>query len=95
MGETSAAAIRALSLGKPLVVSNVGWFSELPDSVAAKVPVGGGEVEQLERAMELAATTPEMGAAALRLAETEHDLDRVADVYAAALREAIAPAVAA
>ena len=30
MGETSAAAVRALSLGKPLVVSDVGWFSELP-----------------------------------------------------------------
>jgi glycosyltransferase involved in cell wall biosynthesis len=95
MGETSAAAIRALSLGKPLVVSDVGWFSELPDSVAAKVPVGEGEIEQLERAMELAATSPEMGAAAHRLAETEHNLDRVADLYAAALREAVAPAVAA
>ena len=31
MGETSGMAIRALSLGKPLVVSDVGWFSELPD----------------------------------------------------------------
>ena len=32
-----ATAIRALSLGKPLVVSDVGWFSELPDEVALKV----------------------------------------------------------
>ena len=30
MGETSGSAIRALSLGKPLVVSDVGWFAELP-----------------------------------------------------------------
>ena len=88
MGETSAAAIRALSLGKPLVVSDVGWFSELPGSVAAKVPVGEGEIEQLERALEQVATSPEMGRAALHLAQTEHDLDRVADLYAAALREA-------
>ena len=86
MGETSAAAIRALSLGKPLVVSDVGWFSELPDSVAAKVPVGEGEIDQLERALEQVASSPEMGAAALELARTEHDLDRVADLYAAALR---------
>ncbi|HZT45989.1 MAG TPA: glycosyltransferase family 4 protein [Gaiellaceae bacterium] len=86
MGETSAAAIRALSLGKPLVVSDVGWFSELPDSVAAKVPVGEGEIEQLERALEVTSTSPEMGAAALELARTEHELDRVADRYAAALR---------
>src|SRR5438034_9598778 len=39
MGETSGTAIRALALGKPLVVSDVGWFSELPDGVALKVPV--------------------------------------------------------
>ena len=38
MGETSGTAIRALSLGKPLVVSDVGWFAELPDDVALKVP---------------------------------------------------------
>jgi len=31
MGETSGSAIRALSLGRPLIVSDVGWFSELPD----------------------------------------------------------------
>ena len=30
MGETSGTAIRALTLGKPLVVSDVGWFAELP-----------------------------------------------------------------
>ena len=36
MGETSAVVIRALSVGTPLVVSDVGWFSELPDDVALK-----------------------------------------------------------
>ena len=40
MGETSGTTIRALSLGKPLVVSDAGWFGELPDDVALKVPVG-------------------------------------------------------
>jgi glycosyltransferase involved in cell wall biosynthesis len=95
MGETSAAAIRALSLGKALVVSDVGWFSELPDSVAAKVPVGEGEIEQLERALEETATSPQMGVAALELARSEHDLERVADLYAAALRESTIPARAA
>ena len=42
MGETSGSVIRALSLGRPLVVSDLGWFSELPDDVALKVPVGRG-----------------------------------------------------
>jgi glycosyltransferase involved in cell wall biosynthesis len=92
MGETSAAAVRALSLGKPLVVSDVGSFSELPDEVAAKVPVGDGEIEALVEALERAASSPEMGAAALRLARTEHRLDLVADAYADALAESAQPA---
>jgi glycosyltransferase involved in cell wall biosynthesis len=95
MGETSAAAVRALSLGKPLVVSDVGSFRELPDEVAIKVPVGSGEVEALADALERAASSPEMGKAALRLAESEHRLDRVADLYVAALQESLAPARAA
>ena len=33
MGETSAAAVRAFSAGKPVVVSAVGAFTELPDSI--------------------------------------------------------------
>ena len=86
MGETSAVAIRALSVGKPLVVSDVGWFRELPDEVAIKVPVGEVEIEALSAALEQAAAHPEMGAAALRLAQSEHRLDRVADLYAAALQ---------
>ena len=59
MGETSGAAIRALSLGKPLVVSDVGWFSELPDEVALKVPVDEREVGDARRgARALAADEP-------------------------------------
>ena len=58
MGETSAAAVRALSLGKPLVVSDVGAFRELPDEVAIKVPVGEGEIDALVAAIERAAAEP-------------------------------------
>jgi glycosyltransferase involved in cell wall biosynthesis len=89
MGETSAAAVRALSLGKPLVVSDVGAFRELPGEVAVKVPVGDGEVGALVTAIEQAAGNEAMGAAALELARTEHDVNRTADLYAAALREAV------
>src|SRR5581483_9551370 len=38
MGETSGSAIRAMTLGKALVVSDVGWFSELPGDAVLKVP---------------------------------------------------------
>jgi glycosyltransferase involved in cell wall biosynthesis len=94
MGETSAVVVRALSLGKPVVVSDVGAFSELPDDVAVKVPVDEREPEELVAALEALAADPArrtaMAAAALALAEREHRLDRVADAYAGALAEAIA-----
>ncbi len=93
MGETSAVVVRALSLGKPLVVSDVGSFSELPDEVALKVPVDERELEALASALELLASDTArrsaMGEAALMLAEREHRVDRVADAYAAALHEAL------
>jgi len=92
MGETSGTAIRALSLGKPLIVSDVGWFSELPDEVALKIPVDEHEVDTLAAALELLATRPDvraaMGAAALDLARREHGLERVADLYVAAFEQA-------
>ena len=44
MGETSGSVIRALALGKPVLVSDVGWFSELPDGAALKIPVDDHEV---------------------------------------------------
>lgn len=93
MGETSGSVIRALSLGKPLVVSDVGWFSELPGDVALKVPVGDDEVETLIAALELLVTRADvrerLGAAGAEFARREHDLDRVAELYAAALEEAV------
>ena len=72
MGETSGTAISALSLGKPLVVSDVGWFVELPDGVALQVAVGDDEVSDLAAALQLLAARPDvratMGAAARELA---------------------------
>jgi glycosyltransferase involved in cell wall biosynthesis len=94
MGETSAAAVRALSVGKPLIVSDVGAFRELPDDVAIKVTVGDGEVDSLVEAIGRAAGNGEMSEAASRVAATEHRLDRTADLYAEALCSAV-PAVAA
>ena len=92
MGETSGTAIRALALGKPLVVSDVGWFAELPGEVALKVPVDTHEADMLTAALELLAQRPDvrtsMGAAAAELARRQHDVGRVADLYAAALEEA-------
>ena len=93
MGETSGSVIRALVLGKPLVVSDVGWFAELPDDVALKVPVDAHEAETLGAALELLTSNDRartaMGNAAREYVRAEHDLDRSAEAYVAALEEAV------
>ncbi len=93
MGETSGIAIRSLSLGKPLVVSDVGWFSELPDGAALKVPVDDHEVDTLTAALDLLVAREDvreqMGRAAAETARRRHDLGRVAELYASALEEAV------
>jgi len=91
MGETSGVAIRALVLGRPLVVTDIGWFSELPDDVAAKVPIGEWEVDVLAAVLAKLAgdgeLRAEMSRRALEYVEREHALDRVAELYCAALEE--------
>ena len=91
MGETSGIAIRALGCGRPLVVSDVGWFSELPDDIAIKVPTGPGETDALADALRLlAGDAPrrrEMGAAAEQYAVGELDVERVAELYRRAIVE--------
>ena len=92
MGETSGTVVRALTLGKPLVVSGVGWFGELPADVALKVPVDEHEPDTLAAALELLSLRDDvrtaMGEAARALAAREHAVDRVAELYAAALEQA-------
>src|SRR5690348_7558562 len=89
MGETSGSVIRALSLGKPLVVSDVGWFRELPDDVVLKVPVDDYEVDVLQAAFGVAVDHGEqLGAAARAYVARYHDLAGVADAYVEALETA-------
>jgi glycosyltransferase involved in cell wall biosynthesis len=89
MGETSGSVIRALSLGKALVVSDVGWFAELPDDAVLKVPVDEHEVPTIEAALGVAADhSASLGTAARAYIAHEHDLGRVADAYASALETA-------
>jgi glycosyltransferase involved in cell wall biosynthesis len=89
MGETSGSVIRGLSLGKALIVSDVGWFSELPDDAVLKVPVDELEVATLEAALTFATEhRAQLGAAGRAYVEREHALPRVADAYTAALEVA-------
>ena len=49
VGETSGAVCRLAGCGLPVVVSDVGWFRELPESFASRIPVGEGEAEAIAR----------------------------------------------
>jgi len=72
-------------------VSDVGWFSELPGDVALKVAPDVREVDRLADAMETLAdpaVRDAMGARSADLAASEHALEHVVELYAAALEEA-------
>lgn len=50
-GETSGTLIRSLGAGKAVIVTDFGQFSELPDEVAIKVPLGRDEESALFNAL--------------------------------------------
>jgi glycosyltransferase involved in cell wall biosynthesis len=93
LGETSASAISALASGTALVVSDVGWFSELPDTVAAKVSPDEWEIDHLAAVLELLvsdeALRAQMGEAGREYALREFDVERAADAYAEALAQLV------
>lgn len=92
MGETSGVVIRALGLGVATVVSDVGWFSELPGDVVAKVRVDEREQDVLAAVLLKLAEDVDLrrglGARAREYVENKHALGLVAERYAAALEEA-------
>lgn len=92
MGETSATALRALAAGKALVVFDHGWYSEIPDDAALKLPpldaaALPAALLQLAAAPELRASLGQAGQAYARRACAPR---AVAVAYATFLREVIA-----
>ncbi len=85
-GETSGTLLRALGLGRAVLVSDVGAFSELSDAICFKVPVGDGEVDLITDYLQLLCTRPEvgesMGARARHWVATACSWDHVAERYA-------------
>jgi glycosyltransferase involved in cell wall biosynthesis len=91
MGETSAATVHAMWVGKPCVVTDIGWFSELPDDTVIKLDVSTPEVieEQIYEALRLFRAHRRvfdcMGEAARTYARREHNAPRAAKAVAEAL----------
>jgi len=60
VGETSGTLLRALGMGKPVVVSDVGAFREFPEGVCLKAPVDAAEEEYLVEYMQLLVERPKV-----------------------------------
>jgi len=86
VGENSGTLMRALGLGKAVIVSEVGSFSELPDSICLKAPVDASEEDYLFEYLNLLVSRPdlrkELGARAREWVETECTWPKVARRYA-------------
>lgn len=91
VGETSATALRAMAAAKPLIVSDQGWYQELPDAACSKVPPG--DEESLLVAMRSLAASPElrqkMGMAGLTDVAQQHNPAQIAQQYITFARQLI------
>ncbi len=89
VGETSGSLLRALGLGRAVVVSDVGAFAELPDDVCLKVPVGSGEEDLIFEFLNLLVSRPDlaqsMGGRAREYVERTCKWEQVAQLYASFL----------
>jgi glycosyltransferase involved in cell wall biosynthesis len=88
MGETSAIVTQALQLGTPVIVTDTGWYAELPDCVL-KVPPGpdavAALVSQLIRLDADRKLLASLAEATRRYASTELDFPSVVGRYIAML----------
>jgi glycosyltransferase involved in cell wall biosynthesis len=90
MGETSGAVCRLAGFGLPLLVSDTGWFRELPDTFASKIPIGGEETRRLAEELARIAFDPAerraRSEAAMEWGRERHP-DRVAEAYVPVLKD--------
>ncbi|MEE2776445.1 MAG: hypothetical protein VYE73_06745 [Acidobacteriota bacterium] len=88
-GETSGACLRLLRLGKPVIVNDHGWFSEIPNDCCVKVGVDLHQRAELQALLAHLASDAVLrrtiGGNAARWAATRHSLGATIDAYAQAI----------
>jgi glycosyltransferase involved in cell wall biosynthesis/SAM-dependent methyltransferase len=99
VGESSGTLLRALGMGKAVVVSDIGSFREFPDEICLKAPVDATEEEHLFEYLNLLASRPELaralGARAREWVEGKCNWDLVARRYCEFLAHPESPVEAA
>ncbi|OPX65137.1 MULTISPECIES: glycosyltransferase family 4 protein [unclassified Methanoregula] len=83
MGETSATVLQAMTAGKPCIVTDTAWFSELPDGVVEKIsPVPLKEEQDLKdtlvKLIHDADRRYRLGCMAHRYVREKHDPKKIA-----------------
>jgi len=85
VGETSASLCRIMAAGVPAIVSDTGWFSELPGSVVVKIEMDSSADRVLgallKRLIEDGPLRERIGANARRYALSSHTINNSADSY--------------
>jgi SAM-dependent methyltransferase len=98
VGENSGTLMRALGLGKAVIVSEVGSFLELPDNICLKAPVDATEEAHIFEYLNLLVSRPDirraMGTEARRWVETECSWPKVARKYVEFLDSIVKPSEA-
>ncbi|HBY62536.1 MAG TPA: hypothetical protein DEH78_22160, partial [Solibacterales bacterium] len=93
VGESSGTLLRALGLGRAVVVSDVGSFREYPGDVCLKVPVDGREEDLLYEYLNLLVSRQDvarrLGARAKEWVASECNWESVARRYLAFAREPV------
>jgi len=85
LGESSATLLRLLALGKPVLVSNVDSFAELPETAVIKIDIGAEELKQIEDQLTTLINDKSarqvIGSNAAQLVREQHIPDIVAQHY--------------
>lgn len=93
VGESSGTLLRALGMGRAVVVSDVGSFREYPDEVVLKVPVDATEEDHIFEFLNLLVSRPDyartLGAKAREWVGSECSWDVVASQYATFLNNVL------
>jgi len=81
-GETSGMSLEIMRIGKPVIISNVGWFKELPDDVALKINVDEKEeisiVEAFSKLYDNKDYQKKLSLNARKYVESEHNPEKIA-----------------
>jgi glycosyltransferase involved in cell wall biosynthesis len=95
LGETSATVLRGLAVGRPVIVSDHGWYAELPEAVCVKITPD--DVEALYEAMRRLAGDPleraAVGRQAAAYVQRQHGLAVAAQKYLDFIEELLGPGV--